>query len=77
MVRSASPAALAGITGIKADLWSFAFALGMIAFALVARSGRSYDPQRRDAALMLARMAGFDERDSTSARRRSMIMRRR
>ncbi len=59
------PAALCGITGIK-PTYGRVSRWGMIAFASSLDQGGPMTRTAEDAALMLAAMAGFDERDSTS-----------
>ena len=62
------PAALTGITGIK-PTYGRCSRWGMIAFASSLDQAGPMTRSAEDAALMLAGMAGFDERDSTSAQR--------
>ena len=62
------PAALTGITGIK-PTYGRCSRWGMIAFASSLDQAGPMARSAEDAALMLAGMAGFDERDSTSAQR--------
>ncbi len=59
------PAALCGVTGIK-PTYGRVSRYGMIAFASSLDQGGVITATAEDAALMLAAMAGFDERDSTS-----------
>ncbi len=59
------PAALCGITGIK-PTYGRVSRYGMIAFASSLDQGGVMAATAEDAALLLAVMAGFDERDSTS-----------
>jgi aspartyl-tRNA(Asn)/glutamyl-tRNA(Gln) amidotransferase subunit A len=59
------PAALCGVTGIK-PTYGRVSRYGMIAFASSLDQGGVLAINAEDAALMLAAMAGFDERDSTS-----------
>ena len=59
------PAALCGITGIK-PTYGRVSRWGMIAFASSLDQAGPMTRSAEDAALMLAAMAGFDERDSTS-----------
>jgi aspartyl-tRNA(Asn)/glutamyl-tRNA(Gln) amidotransferase subunit A len=60
------PAALCGITGIKPTYGRIS-RFGMIAFASSLDQAGPMTRSAEDAALMLQAMAGFDERDSTSA----------
>ena len=60
------PAALTGITGLK-PTYGRCSRWGMIAFASSLDQAGPMTRSAEDAALMLAAMAGFDERDSTSA----------
>ena len=62
------PAALTGITGLK-PTYGRCSRWGMIAFASSLDQAGPMTRSAEDAALMLAGMAGFDERDSTSADR--------
>jgi aspartyl-tRNA(Asn)/glutamyl-tRNA(Gln) amidotransferase subunit A len=62
------PAALTGITGLK-PTYGRCSRWGMIAFASSLDQAGPMTRSAEDAALMLAGMAGFDERDSTSAAR--------
>ena len=62
------PAALTGITGLK-PTYGRCSRWGMIAFASSLDQAGPMTRTAKDAALMLAGMAGFDERDSTSAQR--------
>jgi aspartyl-tRNA(Asn)/glutamyl-tRNA(Gln) amidotransferase subunit A len=62
------PAALTGITGLK-PTYGRCSRWGMIAFASSLDQAGPMTRSAEDAALMLAGMAGFDERDSTSAQR--------
>ena len=59
------PAALCGVTGIK-PTYGRVSRYGMIAFASSLDQGGVLSINAEDAALLLAAMAGFDERDSTS-----------
>jgi aspartyl-tRNA(Asn)/glutamyl-tRNA(Gln) amidotransferase subunit A len=61
------PAALCGITGIK-PTYGRCSRWGMIAFASSLDQAGVLTHSAEDAALLLQAMAGFDERDSTSAR---------
>ena len=60
------PAALCGITGLK-PTYGRVSRFGMIAFASSLDQGGPMTRSAEDAAYMLQAMAGFDERDSTSA----------
>ena len=62
------PAALTGITGLK-PTYGRCSRWGMIAFASSLDQAGPMTRSAEDAALMLGAMAGFDERDSTSAQR--------
>lgn len=62
------PAALTGITGLK-PTYGRCSRWGMIAFASSLDQAGPMTRSAEDAALMLSAMAGFDERDSTSAER--------
>jgi len=59
------PAALTGLTGIK-PTYGRVSRYGMIAFASSLDQGGPLGRSAQDVALLLAAMAGFDERDSTS-----------
>ncbi|OOY41445.1 glutaminyl-tRNA synthase (glutamine-hydrolyzing) subunit A, partial [Solemya velum gill symbiont] len=60
------PAAFTGITGIK-PTYGRVSRYGMIAFASSLDQGGPMAASAEDAAMLLNTMAGFDERDSTSA----------
>ncbi len=62
------PAAFCGITGLK-PTYGRVSRYGMVAFASSLDQGGPMTRTAEDAALMLAHMAGFDPRDSTSAER--------
>lgn len=62
------PAALCGITGLK-PTYGRVSRYGMIAFASSLDQGGPMTKTAEDAAIMLNVMAGFDQRDSTSADR--------
>ena len=62
------PAALTGITGLK-PTYGRCSRWGMIAFASSLDQAGPMTRSAEDAAIMLGAMAGFDERDSTSADR--------
>ena len=62
------PAALCGLTGLK-PTYGRVSRYGMIAFASSLDQGGPMTRSAHDAALLLNAMAGFDERDSTSAQR--------
>ncbi len=62
------PASFTGITGLK-PTYGRVSRYGMIAFASSLDQGGPMTGDAEDAALLLAHMAGFDHRDSTSANR--------
>ncbi len=62
------PAAFCGITGLKPS-YGRVSRFGMIAFASSLDQGGTLTRSAEDAALLLAAMAGFDPRDSTSVNR--------
>jgi aspartyl-tRNA(Asn)/glutamyl-tRNA(Gln) amidotransferase subunit A len=59
------PAAMCGVTGIK-PTYGRVSRYGMIAYASSLDQGGAFAVDARDCALLLAAMAGFDPRDSTS-----------